>query len=82
MHKPFPVNLDDEVKPCRKAVIKIRIGSFEFKIDALHWSYKMLAYTMLIPYLYFAWWLFSPWSSAWSSGSNEIPLASDRDLEK
>jgi hypothetical protein len=83
MPKPFPLNLDEEFETCKETLVELRIGPLKFQVDYLHWLYKALAYAMLIPYLYFAWWLFSPWSAAWSFGSNEIiPASGSLDLEK
>ena len=82
MPKSFRPNLDEGFEPCKETLVKLRIGPLKFQIDYLHWCYKALAYAMLIPYLYLAWWLFSSWSAEWSFGSNAISPAGDRGLEK
>jgi hypothetical protein len=82
MPNPCPLDPYDEDEFCEKRLVKLRIGPFRFQVDYLHWCYRVLAYASLIPYLFFAWWLFSPWSPAWSSGSHSRPPAGDTDLDK
>ena len=67
-----PIDDSDDTGSCKETLIHLGIGPFRVGIDWLHWCYKALAYSLLITYLFFAWWLFSPSSPAWSSDRNDV----------
>ncbi|ERF76961.1 hypothetical protein EPUS_02673 [Endocarpon pusillum Z07020] len=73
--------LDDDLPP-KETLLHLSIGRIHFQIDWLSWCFKALAFSALAVYLFSAWWLFSPWSPAWSSQNTMIPGVGHEALEE
>ena len=67
--------------PAKETLLHLNIGPIHFQIDWLHWCFRALAFSALAVYLFFAWWLFSPWSPAWSSQNDIVPVVGHEALE-
>ncbi len=82
MHNRRPKADVEEGLPSKETLLHLKFGPILFQIDWLHWCFKALAFSALTGYLFFAWWLFSPWSPAWSSRNDLGPAAGQEALEK
>jgi hypothetical protein len=59
-----------------------QFGILRFQTDWIHWAYKLLAFSVLALHLLLGWWLFSPWSLAWSSAQHDLVSVKNADPER